>query len=102
MPASPRGSGKAGSILGLPIVLYTFAASLFLIYSGDAALTALDTCLGLCVHAATGLPSYAPSSTPTVCGPLTGAASRDWWDYTYTHPDRSQQVLAFLGMHHPL
>ncbi|KAL0051623.1 hypothetical protein WJX82_010869 [Trebouxia sp. C0006] len=53
MPASPRGSGKAGSILGLP--------------------------------------SYAPSSTPTVCGPLTGAASRDWWDYTYTHPDRSQQ-----------
>jgi len=33
---------------------------------------------------------------------LTGVASRDWWDYTYTHPDRSQQVLAFLGMHHPL
>ncbi len=88
MRASARGSGKAGTILGLPIALYTFAASLFLILCqrhGDAALTALDTCLGLCVHAATGLPSYAPSSTPTVCGPLTGAASRDWWDYTNAH-----------------
>lgn len=31
MPASARGSGKAGTILGLPIALYTFAASFFLI-----------------------------------------------------------------------
>lgn len=35
--------------------------------------------LGLCVHAATGLPYNAPPSTPMVCDPLNGAASRAQW-----------------------